>query len=107
MKAKHVVSKSVDGMLFASALESEEAYHMERCEAEEKAQEVYGQIMGAEPVLVQHSRTRRDARHVWTLWTGWNVYSPQIIVIFHKEIHYRVLVVNPNFRELKCTDYKD
>lgn len=29
------ISTSVDGMLFASALESEEAYHMERCEAEE------------------------------------------------------------------------
>lgn len=32
----------VDGILFASALECEEAQHMERCEAEEQAQEVYG-----------------------------------------------------------------
>lgn len=41
MKVKHV-SQSVDGMLFASALESKEAHHMEHCKADEQAQKVYG-----------------------------------------------------------------
>lgn len=50
----HNMSHLVDRVLFASVLECEEAHHMERCEAEEQAQEVYGQIVGAEPIPVQH-----------------------------------------------------